>query len=200
MISHDPKYGVGQEAEMAFALYLTGRGWCVMPASTYINNTGSDIGAPIILTPKNGITVCPDLLGFHPEKAGRWWFEIKDKTEPTYYRKAHRYEHGIDAPNARDYKITQEATGSPVVIVIREKKSPVDPNLFTDTNLDPTGFSKKLRANLKINTGDFWLRISLDEALALGEHRTGNRSMVNPRNRFGEGLYWPRSAMRVIDL
>jgi len=198
MISHDPKYGVGQKAEMAFQMMLQSRGWHVMPASTYTNNTGAEIGAPVIFI-SGQIKRCPDLYGFHKDKPNTW-FEVKEKKEPTYYRKRHQYEHGTDAPNIRDYQDVQEGTSSQVLIVVPEKNSPIDPNVVLDMRLDPIGFHRKARENLKPNHDYFWLYISLDDALKIGEFRTGNRQMMKSFNREGEGLYWPRDAMRVIDL
>lgn len=190
MNARDGMYGVGQAAEQEAARRLAKNGWVVIPISEYTNNTGTKINAPMLVIP-DGVAISPDLLAIKPDK--QIWFEVKDKTEPTYTWKFHRWEHGIDKPNIDSYRIIQEKTGVRVVILIHEKASPKTPDLYL-LNMDEIGARQKMKADLQ--PSDVWLYINLDNAIRYGNERGGNREMVKQSNPMGLGLYWPRRIMK----
>lgn len=184
-------YGVGQEFEQEAAKRLATNGWIVIPVSEYANNTGAKINAPMLVSPK-GVAISPDLLAM---KAGEksFWFEVKDKSEPTYTWKFGRWEHGIDKPNADDYKTVQENSGIPVVILIHERNSPKTPDLYLSSS-DDIGAYRKMKADLQ--PSNLWLWVYLDDAIKHGNVRANNPEMTKPNNPTGSGLYWPRSIMK----
>lgn len=187
-------YGIGQEAEQMFARYLNQLGYLVVPISEYTNNTGLKINAPMLLG-RDGFGISPDLLAGKDGKMR--WVEVKQKTEPSYFWKKQQWEHGIDKPNADDYLSIQEESGFPVVIVVREIKSPRTPDLRLSSMRDISSY-RKMKDDLYLS--DCWLRISLNNAIAKGQYREGNKEMMDDRNPEGWGLYWPRAAMKLIPL
>ncbi len=183
-------YGVGQAKEQEAAARLAAKGWIVIPVSEYVNNTGGKINAPMLVIP-DGVAVSPDLLAMKPGKS--MWFEVKDKTEPTYTWKFHRWEHGIDKQNIDDYQTIQGKTSVPVVILVHENTSPKTPDLYLRSS-DDIGAYRKMKADLQ--SSDMWLWVYLTDAIAHGNVRINNREMIRKNNPTGAGLYWPRSIMK----
>ena len=103
---------------------------------------------------------------------GAMWYEIKAKSRPDKYRIKNRWEHGIDYANAMEYRAVQDRSGLPVVIVLYEERPE-----------------------------QIWLRISLNEALSIGDHRPdwpGGKAKPWDRGRDGQGgLLWDRAAMHI---
>ena len=50
----------------------------------------------------------------------RWWLEIKGKASSSWYLKGFTEDHGIDLACFNDYLAVQEATGTPVWLIIKE--------------------------------------------------------------------------------
>lgn len=191
MSTREALYGVGQKYEQEAARRLAANGWIVVPMSEFTNNTGIKINAPMLVIP-DGVAISPDLLAIKPGK--QIWFEVKDKTEPTYTWKLHRWEHGIDKPNADDYLLIEEKSDVPVILLIHEKNSPETPDLYL-SSMDDIGAYKRMKSDLK--PSDIWLSISLKKAFENGNIRNGNKEMIGPKNKLGAGLYWPRIIMNV---
>lgn len=182
-------YGIGQEAEQELAGILGERGYTVIPISAFTNNTGKGIKAPMIVV-GGEYSVSPDLLAM---KDGRsLWIEVKRKSVPAYFYKWHCWVHGIDRPNAEDYRKAQESTGHPLFICVLEDKSPATPDLYLEWN------DRSAREYEKSDlTGPRkWLWITLDRAMECGAYFPGNAEMMGPRNPDGYGLYWARSEMK----
>lgn len=185
-------YGVGQKCEQEAADYLTRMGYLVIPISEFVNNTGGAINAPMVIS-SDGKIISPDLFGIKKGKDA--WFEVKDKSEPTYFWKRHEWQHGIDAPNMYAYRDVQNITGKPIIILIHERLSPKTPDLYLSSMSDPCA-RQQMKADLYLSNQ--WLSIRLDDALMFGEERGGNFKMVRSINDEGKGFYWPRSKMTEL--
>lgn len=185
-------YGIGQESEQMVATYFSKKYGClVVPVSEYTNNTGVKINAPMLID-KDGPLISPDLLIINNNKS--FWIEVKQKSEPTYYWKKSRWEHGIDKPNFDAYLETQKSS-YPVYIIIHEINSPNTPDLYLSSKDDISAF-KKMKSDLQRK--DVWLRISINDASLHGQCRPSNPEMISTKNPLGLGIYWPRSNMQEI--
>ena len=187
-------YGVGQESEQICARYFSNKGYVVIPISEYTNNTGGMINAPMIVS-SYGPMVSPDLMVMKGSKL--FWIEVKMKNEPTYYWKRHRWEHGIDTPNFNSYKSIQLESGWPVYIFVHEIHSPKTAELYLYSRMCSDDF-RKMKSDLIPSNN--WLYIALDDANRLGESRPNNIEMISKANPRGFGTYWPRAAMKTIDV
>lgn len=185
-------YGVGQVSEQLAARYLSNRGWFVIPISEFTNNTGGRINAPMVVMP-SGLCVGPDL--FIIKAGSSMWVEVKQKDEPTYFWKKGEWQHGVDLPEIMAYKKVSEETKLPCHILVHEIMSPKTPDLFLMSKNDITCYKRMKEDLIKIER---WLSINLADAIRNGEVRPGNPNMISTRNPEGNGLYWPRSAMREI--
>lgn len=188
-------YGNGQEEEQEFASYLIGRGHIVIPISSYQNNTGGIIGAPMMMLP-DGKVIAPDLFAM---KNGKHFFvEVKGKSVPAYFYRDHQYVHGVDLPNARAYQKISIESGYPLYIALLEKDSPRDGLLWVDLAQDGMAATRRVKENLQ--SAHTWLWIPIEDAFLLGKCQSNNSAMKNPSNPEGWGLYWPRSAMKQLQL
>lgn len=186
-------YGVGQEAEQEFARMLGDHGYIVVTISLFTHNTGAAVAAPMLIS-SDGLSISPDILAIKMETGKPAWFEVKRKSVPAYFYKWHCWVHGIDKPNIDAYRKAQDLSGYPVYICILEDKSPATPNLFLEWHDN----IKNGQADQDLVGPRKWMWITLDDAFLFGDFLPGNPEMVSNRNRSGEGLYWPRSRMRLL--
>jgi hypothetical protein len=182
-------YGVGQEAEQELATFLGHRGYMVIPISSFTNNTGAKISAPMLVV-GDSYSVSPDLLAIKDGKS--MWIEVKRKSVPAYFYKWHCWVHGVDRQNIEAYRKAQKASGHPLFICVLEDKSPLTPDLYLEWHeRRPNGPEAE-----DLQGARQWLWITLDDALEYGNFLVGNIEMVGPSNPEGCGLYWPRRCMR----
>lgn len=113
--SKEWKIGERSQRIVEVVLRETGCGF----VRTHAIDDPSDPGAPSLILGEWKI-VLPDLDV--TERGRRFWLEVKGKTEPAFYRKRNRYQHGIDRRNWEAYQRVGEESGAPVYIVIHEQQ------------------------------------------------------------------------------
>ena len=127
--------------EIAFSEYLqTVRGYYILP--TYDYSGLGDGKAPRLLKGKDGL-VLPDLMGVKNGKIS--WFEIKLKSEATYYRKGGCLETGLNLRHWNDYQRVKAQIGAKIFIVFIHQKE--DRVVTLDTDDFAAAFSHQYEDN-----------------------------------------------------
>lgn len=105
----------GNTWEKFVAEMFRSNGYYVIPSYDY---SGREEGkAPKMLGNGRGV-ILPDL---DVSKGGRrFWVEVKNKSEPSFYKKEKRDVHGIPIRHWEAYNEIQEITGCPVVLCVVE--------------------------------------------------------------------------------
>jgi len=175
------EWEMGDYAQRRWCVMLAARGNLVLPTHE-MNDNAPGTKAPMVLA-NSDLLVAPDALCFNPRATT--WHEVKAKSQPVWRRTHRRWEHGIDHANAMHYSEVQDGSGAPVLLVVHESMSPVNPARYS-----------------RLVASDLWLWITLDEALQCGEHRPtwpGGKADPGRRGRDGRGgLLWARDAMREM--
>ena len=170
---------MGALAESEAARIMQRRGVAVLPVCDALGNT-SETRAPMLLSSDGTKLVAPDLLVFRAR--GHVWVDVKGKAVPSWHRNLGRWEHGIDYANFLHYEDVERETGLPAYLLIREDKSPEDPE-----------------AESPLRTADQWWTIALSLARECGDMRPLWPGGKDPTRRGRDGLggwLWPRRGMR----
>lgn len=175
-----PEYLLGHSAEVRWCRRLAAIGGVVVPVYG-ATDVDESTKAPVLFTPGKRL-VSPDLL--YVSKEHRSWQEVKAKSQPSWFRKLRRWEHGIDTDLVNQYRDVEQLSGIDLLIVVHEVRAPRDPE----------------RESPLVDSDRFlWIRLS--EILKHGEHRPdwpGGRSNPSRRGRRRKGGHlWARSQMRL---
>jgi hypothetical protein len=178
---------MGAAVERAYAQEVVKRGGVVMPLCAFVGNSGFT-GAPMMVTAK-GWRVAPDFLVVR--HGGALWAEVKAKSQPAYYFKRRRWEHGLDWYLVKHYRDVQRESGSPVWIIVYEEHSP------TSAEAAPEWDERHLTPYRCCEESGVWLYARLDAVIEAGERRK-----TWPDGQGGEhghgGLLWPRDIMHQV--
>ena len=172
------EWKIGDAAQTEWARIVADKGGVVLP--TYgMDDVTDETKAPVVFT-KDGVLVAPDLAVVRSGKMK--WNDVKAKSQPSWYRKLRRWEHGCDYSIACEYNEVQVASGCPVYIIVHELKSPADPD-----------------ADSELVLSSKWMFVLLDNIFADKNRRRdwpGGKSNPSRRGRKKQGgLIWGRNEM-----
>lgn len=178
-----PEWRRGDQAQRAWESRLLSRGCAVLPCYRMRDEDTGLSAAPALAT-SEGDLVLPDLLVLGPGRPR--WEEVKGKHGPAWCRTRSEWVHGADARRLDQYRRVQAVSGIPVLLIVREDTSPIDPD--HESPLVPAGT---------------WLAIALDEVYRTGTYCASwpgglARPALRGTGRAG-GILWPRSLMAQAD-
>ena len=180
-------FAYGEAIERAYAQEVTKRGGVVMPLCAAIGNT-SATKAPMAYTGSRR-RIAPDFLIVR--HGGAIWVEVKAKSQPSYYFRGRRWEHGLDWHLVKHYCAVQHESGSPVWIVVHEDHSPAS------ADAAPKWDERHLAPYPCCEPSGLWLYARLDAVLASGERRKAWPD--GSGGKYGRGgLLWPRDIMSQV--